>query len=201
MKISTRTKAKIYIALHKFIFVELWQYLLVFTVLGICAWLFQKPIEAIMFCIAHTTIRPFCDKEFHCNTTGCCLALTFSIIALATLTVLPLSVSLLSAVPLALFTVYFGYLIQSAIDDEIIITKLQKYINELLCSIRHKDIYAMSETELYEHCKSCGLDDLDSQIAKLIVIDRLKGQELYAAIGYSERQTKRKRKTIINKIQ
>lgn len=62
------------------------------------------------------------------------------------------------------------------------------------------NIYAMNEEELYEHCRSRGLDDADCKIAKLIVIDRLKGEALYYAIGYSERQTKRKRKKILNAI-
>ena len=64
----------------------------------------------------------------------------------------------------------------------------------------HKDIYAMTEQELYEHCRNCGLDDADCKIAKLIVIDRLKGDNLYYSIGYSESQSKRKRKKILNLI-
>lgn len=59
----------------------------------------------------------------------------------------------------------------------------------------------MSEDELYVHCKNCGLDDADCKIATFIVIDRLKGKELYNAIGYSERQTKRKRKKILETIE
>lgn len=66
--------------------------------------------------------------------------------------------------------------------------------------IVHKNIYAMSEQELYEHCRKQGLDDVDCKIAKIIVIDRLKGQELYNAIGYSESQAKRKRKYILKLI-
>ena len=64
----------------------------------------------------------------------------------------------------------------------------------------HKNIYAMTEQELYEHCRNRGLDDADCKIAKLIVIDRLKGEDLYYSIGYSESQSKRKRKKILNLI-
>lgn len=71
---------------------------------------------------------------------------------------------------------------------------------ELTKMLNHKDIYAMNEDELYEHCRKCGLSDVDCKIAYFIVIERLKGKELYQAINYSERQTKRKRKEILNKI-
>ena len=58
----------------------------------------------------------------------------------------------------------------------------------------------MNEDELYEHCRNCGLSDEDCKIAYFIVIERLKGKELYEAINYSERQTKRKRKKILDTI-
>lgn len=77
---------------------------------------------------------------------------------------------------------------------------LQNEINALLQKIKHKDIWAMNETELYEHCRNCGLSEDDCKIAYLIVIERLKGQELYNTIRYSESQSKRKRKQILNKI-
>jgi hypothetical protein len=63
------------------------------------------------------------------------------------------------------------------------------------------NIYAMSEDELYAHCRRRGLDDADCKIAYFMIIERLKGKELYEAIGYSERQTKRKRKKILDTIQ
>lgn len=146
------------------------------------AWLFNKSIELSLFCIAHFAIRPVCDKQFHCSTNNKCLAVTFTVIAVATIVILPIQISLLSSILIAFFEVYFGYLVQSKIDSE------------------HKDIYAMNEKELYEHCRACGLSEEDCRIAYFVVRERLRGQELYSAIGYSERQTKRKRKQILDKI-
>lgn len=70
----------------------------------------------------------------------------------------------------------------------------------LLEKIGHKDVYTMSENELYEHCRAHGLSDADCKIAFFIIHERLKGKELYDAIGYSERQAKRKRAVILNII-
>lgn len=78
--------------------------------------------------------------------------------------------------------------------------KLNDYTNDLVAKLSFKDIYAMSATELYEHCRSRGLSEEECRIAHFVVIDRLKGKELYNAIQYSERQAKRLRTAILNKI-
>ena len=80
------------------------------------------------------------------------------------------------------------------------VTYLNHYAGVWQHKLTHKNIYAMSEEELYAHCRQRGLDDVDCKIAKYIVIERLKGKALYDAIGYSERQTKRKRAQILKII-
>lgn len=59
----------------------------------------------------------------------------------------------------------------------------------------------MSENELYEHCRNKGLSHEECMIANIIVYKRLKGKDFYSAIGYSERQSKRIRKKILEAIQ
>lgn len=78
--------------------------------------------------------------------------------------------------------------------------KLNDYANELVAKLNFKDIYSMNEQELYDHCRSRGLSEEECRIARLVIIDRLKGRELYAAMSYSERQSKRLRTAILNKI-
>lgn len=78
--------------------------------------------------------------------------------------------------------------------------KLNDYANELVAKLSYKDIYSMNEQELYEYCRSKGLSEEECRIAKFVVLDRLKGKELYSAMSYSERQAKRLRTAILNKI-
>jgi hypothetical protein len=78
--------------------------------------------------------------------------------------------------------------------------QLNDYANSLVAKLSYKDIYSMNEQELYEHCRSKGLSEEECRIAKFVVLDRLKGRELYAAMSYSERQAKRLRAAILNKI-
>lgn len=106
----------------------------------------------------------------------------------------------MSSIPIAFVISLVGFIAQDRVDLKKAEKKLQSRINELIASVSHKDIYAMTKYELYEHCRSCGLDDADCKIAELVIIERLKGQALYYAIGYSERQSKRKRQEILSKI-
>lgn len=191
-------KAKLKI--KDFLIDSLWEYLIIFASIALCAWIFDKWIEAIMFCIAHTCIRNAFDKQFHFNSTAYCLSLTLAIIWFAIPITTSLTASLLGSIPIAFLICFFGFIAQDRVDLLIEVKRLENYANELVTKLNHKDIYAMNEDELYEHCRNCGLSDEDCKIAYFIVIERLKGKELYEAINYSERQTKRKRKKILDTI-
>ena len=78
---------------------------------------------------------------------------------------------------------------------------LERDVLELVRKLNHKDIYAMDENELYEHCRKCGLSEDDCKLAYYVIIERLQGKELYKAINYSERHTKRKRAKVMKIIQ
>lgn len=83
------------------------------------------------------------------------------------------------------------------------LAELQCEVAKILAEINEKDkidIYAMDAETLYKHCRSRGLDDVECKIAYFVVIERLKGRDLYETIGYSEIQTKRKRKSILERL-
>ena len=196
MKKRTRFRLKV----EKFLVEQLWVYLVVFCSIFLCAWLFNKWIESIMFCVAHICIRRAFNKQFHFNTTAYCLSLTLAIIWFAIPIKLPLTSSLLSSIPISFFFFFFGFIAQDRIDVMRNVKKLDSYATELVMKLTHKDIYAMTEDELYEHCRNCGLDEEDCKIAYFVVIERLQGKELYNALPYSEATIKRKRLKIMKKI-
>ena len=186
--------------LFKFIKEELLFYIIIFSSIALCSWLFDKWIEGIMLCISHTCIRNSFSKQFHFNSTAYCLMLTLAIIWFSIPITLPLELSLLSSIPICFLISYFGFIAQDRIDLIKEVKSLKQEVNKLLDKLNHKDIYAMNEQELYEHCRNCGLSDVECKIAYYVVIERLKGKELYDAINYSEAQAKRKRKKILNSI-
>ena len=196
MKKRTRFRLKV----ERFFIEQFWVYLIVFCSIFLCAWLFDKWVEAIMFCIAHTCIRKTFNKQFHFNKTAYCLSLTLAIIWFAIPITMPFASSLLGSIPIAFLICFFGFLAQDIVDLKHRVKVLDNYSTELVMKLTHKDIYAMTEDELYEHCRNCGLDEEDCKIAYFVVIERLQGKELYNALPYSEATIKRKRLKIMKKI-
>lgn len=204
MKKKSQKLKRLSIKIRDFIVDELWVYLIVLGSIVLVSWLFDKWIEGIMFCIAHTVVRGVFSKQFHFHTTSFCLSLTLQIIWFVIPSIFSVKISLLASIPVSFVIAMIGYIVQELIDTKQQVAKLEKYSTELLMELQAKstkDIYTMTEDELYEHCRSCGLDEEDCKIAYFIVIERLKGKELYHALPYSEATIKRKRLKIMSKIQ
>ena len=195
-----RSRVGVKLRLERFIKEQLWVYLIVLSTIAFCAWIFNRWIEGVMIIISHHCIRKAFDKQFHFNKTAYCLILTLSIIWFAIPISLPTTASLLSSIPISFLICFVGFIAQDRVDLMIQVKDLDKYATKLVQSIAFKDIYAMNEDEFYEHCRSCGLDEEDCKIAYFIVIERLKGKELYDALPYAEATIKRKRLKIMAKI-
>ena len=195
-----RSRVGVKLRLERFIKEQLWVYLIVLSTIAFCAWIFNRWIEGAMIIISHHCIRNAFDKQFHFNKTAYCLILTLSIIWFAIPISLPITASLLSSIPISFLICFVGFIAQDRVDLMMQVKDLDKYATKLVQSIAFKDIYAMNEDEFYEHCRSCGLDEEDCKIAYFIVIERLKGKELYDALPYAEATIKRKRLKIMAKI-
>lgn len=156
---------KNWLKIEKFLKEQLWQILLVIGFVSICAWIFNKWIVAILFCISHLTIRPFFEKQYHCGTTALCLILTLTISFFGIAYCLPLSISLLSAIPIAYFISWIGYIAQDRLDCYEIINKL-----------KGKTIWEMDENELADYCYAKGIrgDMLEFVITDNKVLHRWK---------------------------
>lgn len=201
LKRNSKKKIILNAKFKQFIKHQLWVYIIVFTSIGLCAWISNRWIEGLMFCVAHTAIRNAFDKQFHFNKTAYCLILTLTIVWFAIPITLPVSASLLSSIPVAFIICLIGFIAQDRVDLQKQIKSLDEYTTELVKSISHKDVYAMNEEELYQHCRNCGLDEEECKLAYFFIIERLHGKELYKALPYSEATIKRKRLKILSKIQ
>lgn len=121
--------------------------------------------------------------------------------------VLPVRYSLFNGLLVAFACCLVLYLVSLEVNQKKRVQKelaeLQCEVAKILAEINEKDkvdIYSMDAETLYKHCRSRGLDDVECKIAYFVVIERLKGRELYETIGYSEIQSKRKRKSILDRI-
>ena len=174
-------KVAIKLALEKFFIEQLWQFVLAIAIVCFFAWLFKKPYEAAMFCIAHVVIRPCFDKQYHCGATYLCLFTTAAVAALGIYSCLPISVSLLSALPVAFFVCGIGYIAQDRVDalkDYKILEQQFEYITEKLKEYENLDIYKMHEDELRQYGASKQLSEIQQDILVMRVIEHLKISEI-----------------------
>lgn len=155
--------------------------------------------ECMLFYVSFWFIRINFDNTFHSDEWRKCKKYTRTMLVLGVfaLWILPVEYSLFNSIAVAFVCCFILYLVANETDEK---KALKIANNELLERFNHKSIYAMNEQELYEHCRNCGLDDVECKIAYYVVIERLKGNELYEAVGYSEAQAKRKRKKILKAI-
>lgn len=159
---------------EKFFKEQLWQFLLVLAFVCFCAWIFDKWIIAGMFCIAHLIIRMYFEKQYHCGITFICLFTTFIIAFFGIAYCLPLSISLLSVIPVCFFISWVGYIAQDRIDCHKTIKKLTD-----------KTIWQMTENELADYCYAKGIRGDMLEFVIMVVVYQMKYEEIGAKLGYS----------------
>lgn len=178
MKIN---KIRLKLRFEKFLKEELWQHILVVAFVFICAWLFNKYVEAIMFCTAHIVIRKRFDKQYHSGTAAVCMFITLSVAFFGILYTLPIALSLLSTIPMCLLISWIGYVVQDRADNIRNNKILQNQLDEALAKIKEYeniDLYKMTEDELRQYGASRGLSELQQDILVMRVIEHLKISEI-----------------------
>ena len=178
MKIN---KVKLKLKLEKFLKYELWQYTLVIAFVFLCGWLFDKIIQAVMFSVAHIVIRKYFDKQYHCGTTATCMFTTLSIAFFGIMYTFPLTLSLLSTIPICFLICWVGYVVQDRIDQIAENKALQNEIDNLIGKIKEYEninLYKMTETELRQYGASKLLSEIQQDILVMRVIEHLKISEI-----------------------
>jgi hypothetical protein len=162
------------IRIKDFITEELWIYAIVFSVIALFSWIFDKWIEGVMFCIAHTVVRTLFDKQFHFNKTACCITLTLGVAWFGITSTFPLTISLLSSIPVSLIVSWLGFFVQDRVDYIGLCEKLQNKLDQLLTA----DIYRMTDNELRQYGASKHLSEIQQDILAMRVIEHLKISEI-----------------------
>lgn len=158
--LKNKSKIEIQLEIEKFIFEQLWQHLTVIAFVVFCGWIFDRYIVSAMFCISHVIIRKNFDKQYHCGTTAVCLVTTLSIAFFGIMSCFPLSVSLLSVIPVCFCISWVGYLAQDRID-------LVAYNKKL------KEQTTQTEMDKFiAKCKALNYNQLKTQIAIKFFIEK-----------------------------
>ena len=167
--------------IEKFFKEQLWQFTLVIAFVFICAWLFNKYVEAVMFCVAHIVIRKYFDKQYHCGTTATCMFTTLSIAFFGIMYTFPLALSLLSTIPMCYFISWIGYVVQDRVDQITEKKYLQIEVDNLVAKIKEHeniDLYKMTENELRQYGASKMLSEVQQDILVMRVLEHLKISEI-----------------------
>lgn len=194
-----KTKAKVLYGIREFIRILPFHILVMGSVFTI-ATIFGKYAEAVCFLVAFFTLRYKFDKTYHSDSPVVCMTMTISMFSISVIVCLPIYTSLFFSIFLAYIDGYILWFLRDRKDGKMLAEKLELQVDELMAKISHKDIYSMEQDELYKHCRSRGLSEEECRIAYFVVIERLKGKELYNALGYCDRHCKRIRKKVLNKI-
>ena len=160
--------------LEEFFTEQLWQHVVVLSAIAFCAYITNKWIESAMFFIAHWAIRAAFDKQLHFNCTATCLSVTVFIFWLGIVNTLPISISLLSSIPVAFAVSYVGFIIQDRLDLYI---KIRAY--------ETVTIWHMSEEQLRAYCKLKGITRERIDFVVYVVIHQYRFAEIADRLGYS----------------
>ena len=197
MKKSThKSKVDFLLKIEKFFKEQLWQLLTVVAFVSLCAWIFDKPFEAIMFCVSHIVIRQNFEKQYHCKTTGLCLITTLTIAFFGIASILPVAISLLSTIPICWFISWVGYIAQDRVDLLLVNKKLKL---ELEKDTQFSTDNCTEET-LIARCKELRLSEENTLLAIEFFIKKTKQSEIADKLCVEEHAVSTRKLRLKNKL-
>lgn len=128
--------------------------------------LFGKYIEAIFFLVCHTIIRPQYEMEYHHIIPAMCRTITCAVFFFGVSFVLPLSISLMSAIPINYFIGWIGC------------TKAERDYFERKC-IEYQDKFCDEKQELLRKCRLAKLSERDTILAKMYLYEKKTPKDIW----------------------
>lgn len=187
LKKKSRNLILLKIKIKNFIIQQLWVHIIVIGSIILVSWLFDRWLQGLMVCIAHTCIRNAFDKQFHFDKTAYCLLLTLSIIWFSIPITLPTAESLLSSIPIAFLICFFGYVVQDRVDAKKENSALERTITSLISELKlykQVDLYSMTEEELKQYGASQQLSNTQIEILCLRVLENLSIADICRQANY-----------------
>lgn len=134
------------------------------------ALIFGKWIEAIIFILCHTLIRPQFPKQYHHIIPAMCRTISAIVVFFGISFVLPLAWSLFSAIPINYFISWIGFVKRDRDDLEVKCMWLREKLQQ-------------PETQLMIKCREANLSERDTIIAKMYYIDRKTPKDIWLWIA------------------
>lgn len=162
-------------------------YVLIIATIFTCAWFNNKFLETIGLFSSFLVLRYAFPSTFHCKKFLNCIITTIIVFITIIPHILPLSVSIFSSI-------FFGGLIGLGLCkfEEMQIKKEKEFAQ--------KTIFDLTNEELLELINITNLTEEEKMAVKLRLINHLKGQQWYNAMGYSKRNCQYLYKHAVDKL-
>lgn len=147
--------------------------LVVIVASSVPAIIFGKYLEALTFLIAHTLIRPQFDRQYHHIVPAICREITGVVFFFGIVMSLPISISLVSAVPINYLVGWIGHTTATKDYYEVVCNNLKHRLNKLL--EKEND----PRERLLKACQEADLSARDTEIALMYYCDRKTAKDIW----------------------
>lgn len=170
---------------------------------SIPALIFGKWLEAIIFNICHLLIRQQFEKQYHHIIPGMCRMITALVMFFGVSFVLPLELSLMSAIPINYFISWIGFVKKTSDDFEVKCNNLEEKVERLIKELKEYkniDLYKMTEEQLRQYAQSKGLSETICDTLVLRIIHNYRWVDIERAKNFTKRGIDYHKEQIIKKL-
>lgn len=167
------------------------------------ALIFGKWLEAIIFLVCHTLIRPQYPKQYHHIIPACCRIITAATFFFGICFILPLELSLLSAIPINYFISWVGFTKRTADDFEVKCDRLEVELARIVMELKtykNIDLFKMNEQELRQFAQSRGLSETMCDTLVLKIIHNYRWVDIQKQLNFSKDGIRYHKDKIIEKL-
>ena len=165
--------------------------------------IFGKYLEAVIFFFCHWLIREQFPKQYHHILASVCRTITSCVMFFGVSFVLPLEMSLFSAIPICYFISWIGFIKKTSDDFEIRCEELEVKIEQLIIELKQYkqiDLYKMFEEELRQFAQSRGLAETICDTLVLRVCRHYRWVDIEKERNFSKEGIRYHKEQIIEKL-
>lgn len=184
--------------------------ILIFSLVFLTAYIFNKYIEAVVFLTSFFSLRYKFKTTFHYESVFYCIVTTIALFVLSVIFSPPLTISLLGSVLCGFVDTWALWFIQDRFDYKFSSKMFERLaydydlqIEDLLDKIKqyeNVDLYKMSEEELRQYAQSKGLSETICDTLVLKVIHNYRWIDIQKQLNFSKDGIRYHKEKIIEKL-
>lgn len=169
----------------------------------VSALIFHKWLEALIFFVCHWLIKEQFPKQYHHIVPAICRTITACVMFFGISFMLPLELSLFSAIPICYFISWVGSIKKSADEFEVKCDELETRIEQIIIELKEYkqiDLYRMNEEELRKFGQSKGLNEQTCDTLVFRVIHHYRWVDIERETNFSKEGIRYHKEQIVKKL-